>query len=138
MVGNELAVSAFVHPQLDKLDDKTHVTSAQAFARVYGVVMPFWYALTLILAIAIAILSRQTETPFMFAVTSAVLWLVSILFTVTQLVPINNQVSRWNLEDLPDDWKELRNQWDRLHRIRVLILVTALICLVISCLTTTI
>ena len=135
MVGNELAVSAFIHPQLQKLDDKTHIVSAQAFARVYGTVMPFWYALTLILTIAIAVLSRQIGTPFFLAAASAVCWLASILLTVTQLVPINNQVSDWNLASLPSDWQRLRNQWDRLHKVRVLILILSLICLTIACLT---
>ncbi|MDX2240350.1 MAG: DUF1772 domain-containing protein [Leptolyngbyaceae cyanobacterium bins.302] len=135
MVGNELAVSAFVHSQIAQLDDKTHVTAAQALARVYGAVMPFWYALTLILTITIAVLLRQTETSFMLAAISAVLWLVAILFTVTRLVPINNQVSHWDLENLPNNWRQFRKQWDTLHRIRVLILIVALICLTIACLT---
>lgn len=129
MVGNELAVSAFIHPQLHKLDDSIHAASAQAFARVYGAVMPFWYALTLILTIAIASLLWQTGTPFFLAAASTIFLLASILLTVTRLVPINNQVSHWNLASLPNDWQQLRNQWDRLHRVRVLILMIALVLL---------
>jgi len=58
MVGNEVSVSAFVHSQLDKLDDKIHATAAQVYARIYGKFMPFWYALTLMLTIAIALIWR--------------------------------------------------------------------------------
>lgn len=134
MVGNEIAVGAFVHPQLYKLDDKTHAAAAQVFARVYGAAMPFWYGLTLVLTIAIALLIRQSGIPFLIAILSAVLWLVSILLTVTQLVPINNQVSGWGAE-LPPDWKHLRRRWDGLHRVRVFILMGALLCLTIACLT---
>lgn len=43
MVGNELAVSVFVHPSLNRLDDTTHAPVAQSLARIYGKVMPFWY-----------------------------------------------------------------------------------------------
>jgi len=135
MVGNELAVGAFIHPQLYTLDDKIHVASAQTFARIYGAVMPIWYALTLVLTIAITFLLRQTGSPFILAVASTVFWLAAILLTVTGLVPINNQVSHWDLERLPGDWKQLRNQWDRLHLIRLSILIIALICLTIACLT---
>lgn len=138
MVGNELAVGAFVHPQLYRLDDKIHVASAQAFARIYGFVMPGWYALTLLLTIAFAFLLRQTGAPFILASASAVFWLISILLTVTRLVPINNRVSFWDLEDLPGDWKSLRSQWDRFHIIRVVILMSALVCLITACLTATI
>lgn len=137
MVGNELAVSAFVHPQLYRLDDKTHIASAQAFARIYGAVMPFWYAFTLMLTSITAFLLRQTGTPLILAAVSATLWLVSILLTVTRLVPINNQVSYWDLENLPNNWQQLRHQWDRLHEVRVFILVVALICLTIACLMAT-
>lgn len=99
MVGNELAVAAFVHPQLCTLDDKVHLASAQALARIYGRVMPFWYALTVVLTISIAFLLRQTGSlSFGLAVTSAVFWLVSILLTVIRLVPINDQVSDWDLD----------------------------------------
>lgn len=135
MVGNELAVAAFVHPQLRTLDDKVHLASAQVLARIYGKVMPFWYALTLILTISIAFLLRQTGSlSFGLAVTSAVFFFVSILLTVIRLVPINDQVSDWDLDRLPNHWKDLRNQWDRLHTLRVLILVIALLCLTIACL----
>ncbi|HEY9654263.1 MAG TPA: hypothetical protein V6C50_02115 [Crinalium sp.] len=56
---------------------------------------------------------------------------------MSRLVPLNNQVSRWHLEQLPDDWKHLRQQWDWLHRVRVFILAVALLCLTIACLTAT-
>ena len=40
MVGNELAIAAFVHPTLDKLPDDVHLPAASALARVLGSFMP--------------------------------------------------------------------------------------------------
>ncbi len=133
MVGNELAVSGFVHPQLSQLEDKCHAASTKALALTYGRIMPFWYALTLVLTIAIALLFQQNRTALFFAAIAAIVWFLLIIFTIVILVPINNQIGQMNLEKLPDDWKDLRTRWDRLHAIRVGFLVIALICLTVAC-----
>ena len=36
LVGNELAIAAFVHPALDRLQDEVHLPVASALARVLG------------------------------------------------------------------------------------------------------
>lgn len=135
MVGNELAVAAFIHPQIRVLDDKVHTASAQAFARIYGTVMPFWYALVLgLTTVTTFIIDRSQLLSFRFAVASAILWSIAILLTIARLVPINRQVSNWHLNNLPGNWKDLRNHWDNLHTLRVAILIVALVCLTIACL----
>jgi hypothetical protein len=133
MVGNELAVSAFVHPQLCQLEDQCHAASAKSLARIYGSIMPFWYALTLVLTIAIAFILHQNRTALLSATIAAIIWSLMILFTIARLVPINNQVGQLNLEKLPDGWKDFRKRWDRLHAIRVSFLVIAFICLTLAC-----
>ncbi len=134
-VGNELYVSAFVHPQLRALEDKVHIAGVQSLARTLGAVMPFWYAAVFILTTVVAfrLYSAQAASARL-AIVSATLWLFSIIYTIVGPVPINNQVSRWNLESLPDNWKQLRSKWDTLHAIRVVILVIAFACLVVACL----
>ena len=52
LAGNEFAVAVFFHPRIGALDDATHVRAAQALAAALGRVMPFWYALTLVLSLA--------------------------------------------------------------------------------------
>lgn len=133
MVGNELAVSVFVHPQLCRLDDKCHVAASKALALIYGRIMPFCYALTLVLMIGVAFILRQNQSSLFFAAIAAILWSLLILFTIIRLVPINNQIGQLRLESLPDDWKDLRQRWDRLHAIRVSFLAIAFICLTIAC-----
>lgn len=135
MVGNEFAVSAFVHPSFSQLDDTAHAPSAQSLARIYGRVMPFWYALVLILTVAVAINLRLARSEALWlAIVSATLWVSSIVFTLIGPVPINNQVINWDLEHLPPNWKDLRSRWDRLHAVRVAILFAAFVCLVSACL----
>jgi len=135
MVGNELAVSVFVHPRLRALDDRSHAAAAQALARVYGAVMPFWYAAVLLLTAWIAATMRPVwSTPAWLAVASATLWLCAIVFSLLGPVRINNEVIGWDLQALPTDWKARRQRWDQLHAIRVFLLLGALICLVAACL----
>lgn len=133
MVGNELAVSAFVHPRLSALDDKVHAASAQALARVYGAVMPIWYAAVLILTVALTLVVPWSIATELAAVAAAI-WLGSIIFTLVFPVPINNQVIRWDLDALPDNWKALRKRWDQFHAIRIVMLLLALTCLTVACL----
>lgn len=135
MVGNEFAVSAFVHPSFSQLDDTVHAPSAQSLARIYGRVMPFWYALVLIMTLAVTINLRLARSAALWlAIASAALWALSIVFTLIGPVPINNQVIDWDLEHLPPNWKDLRSRWDRLHAVRVAILFAAFVCLVSACL----
>jgi hypothetical protein len=133
MVGNELAVSAFVHPQLYQLDDKCHAATSKALARIYGRIMPVWYALTLLLTIGVGFILRQSQSALFFAAIAAILWFLSILFSIIGLVPINNQISQLRLESLPDNWKNLRQRWDQFHTIRVSFLTIAFICLTVAC-----
>ncbi|MEH2391784.1 MAG: DUF1772 domain-containing protein [Nostoc sp.] len=135
MVGNEITVGFFVHPQLWKLDDATHVKAAQPLARIFGAFMPFWYAATLITSSFFTYQLHTLSNPifFRFAIAATVIWLLSIICTIVALAPINDEVAKWNLENLPKNWKERRRLWDNRHAIRVIALLIAFIFLTIAC-----
>lgn len=131
MVGNEFAVAAFIHPALNRLPEDASVSGASAVASILGRYMPFWYALTLLLTLCDAVVLHLLfgRWPVLIGV-SALLWVVSILYSVTMLVPINNRVSSWTPGNRPSDWKSDRNRWDQLHRWRVLLLTISLVFLI--------
>jgi hypothetical protein len=52
------------------------------------------------------------------------------VFSVVFPVPINNRIAKWDPEDLPNDWRELRRRWDKLHYVRIVLLLSALACLI--------
>lgn len=133
MAGNELCVS-IVNASLRKQDEHTRFTSGRAFAALFGAFMPFWYAATLLLAGAVAFNLRASGTAAVLADVSALLWLLSIVYTVAALVPINNRIAAWDWDTRPADWEQARQKWDALHTARVALLVTALACLVLACL----
>jgi hypothetical protein len=134
MAGNEFAVAVFFHPRISRLVDAVHVRAAGTLASSLGAVMPFWYALSLLLSLAVAFLAHSTwDTPRWLALGSAALFAAASIFSVVSLVPINNLIARLDPDSLPPNWRELRHRWDRLHAIRVGILFIATILLVASC-----
>jgi uncharacterized membrane protein len=133
MVGSELAIAAFVHPTLDKLPDDVHLPVATALARLQGRFMPFWYILVFLLTLVEALIGwRQSgRIPLWFA-TSAILWLLASMYSVTALVPINNRIASWESSTRPSDWKTYRSRWDLLHRWRVVLLTIAFAFLIVG------
>lgn len=134
LTGAELAVAVFVHPRISRLEDAVHARAAQTLAQILGLAMPFWYALTCLLALAVTLVAHTTRsTPWWLALASTVLWALIIVYSLLLPVPINNQVARWQPDSLPANWRDLRRRWDLLHAIRVVFMVMALILLVASC-----
>jgi hypothetical protein len=62
MAGNELAVAAFFHPQINCLPDPVHAQAASLLARILGKIMPLWYALALVLMLGAAFEHRPIST----------------------------------------------------------------------------
>jgi len=133
MVGNELAIAAFVHPTLDRLPDDVHLPAAIALARLLGVFMPFWYALVLLLAVSKALIQwhESGQLPGCLAA-SATLWALAIVYSITALVPINNRIASWANGNPPAHWKSFCSRWDRLHRWRVALLTIAFAFLIMG------
>jgi hypothetical protein len=61
---------------------------------------------------------------------AAVLMALVVLLTVTMLVPINNHIGAWS--QAADVDRDLARRWDRLHWLRVAILVVLFVLLVIG------
>ncbi|HXC94519.1 MAG TPA: DUF1772 domain-containing protein [Edaphobacter sp.] len=129
MVGNEFAVAAFVHPQLQKLADGPHAQAAAPLATSLGKWMPFWYGASLALILGAAYQHRAESHSLGLILASAILWITTIVFTITILVPINNRIAKMDTQQPYDCWREDRIRWDHLHKVRVEVLIAALVLL---------
>jgi uncharacterized membrane protein len=133
MVGCELAIAAFVHPTLDTLPDEVHLPAASALARVLGRFMPFWYILVFLLTLAeVLIRWHQSGHGPIWIATSAILWILASVYSITALVPINNRIASWETTTPPANWKTFRGRWDLLHRWRVVLLTIAFAFLIVG------
>jgi hypothetical protein len=124
MAGNEFGVAAFVHPQLYRLDNKAHAQAASFLARTLGRWMPIWYALAFLLILG-AFWEHHPSEASLLILAAGGLWALIIVWTLLVLVPINNRIARLNPQSPYAGCRDDRVRWDRLHRIRVVLLVIA-------------
>jgi hypothetical protein len=125
LVGVELGVAAFTNPLASKLPDEAYRAFRSGGSRLLGALMPFWYVGTLVVLIAGAVLTRDV-----LAISAVALMGVALLLTVTVLVPINNRIGAWR--STADVNRDLAGRWDRLHWVRVGVLVAMFVVLTIG------
>jgi uncharacterized membrane protein len=126
MVGNELTVSLFIHPVMRKLDPESQRKVLSLFAALLGRVMPFWYGLCLILFVVETVLHRG-QPEFNFLMAASILWAAIIVLSIAVLVPINNRIAALAADVPPERWLPEHDRWNRLHQLRILILLLALV-----------
>ncbi|WP_084022011.1 anthrone oxygenase family protein, partial [Mycobacterium avium] len=97
--------------------------------RALGTVMPFWYAMTLLLLGLLSVQERGAHYDWLVGV-AAGLMAVVVLVTVTMLVPINNRIAKWPAGGQLS--RELAARWDRRHRLRVVLLLGAYVLLTVA------
>lgn len=126
MVGVELAVAVFFNPLIARLPDDAFYAARGGGARALGTTMPFWYAVTLLLLVSLAVQERGAARDWLCGIAAGVLAAV-VLLSVTLLVPINNRIAKWPTTGEPS--RELAARWDRLHRLRVGLLLAVFVLL---------
>ena len=131
MVGVEFAVAVFVGPILRRLPVGSWIEASADGARVLGRVMPFWYIGSLLLVAWLAAVTWGGSAGNA-AVAAAALLIVSVVMSVTLLVPINNRVITWTADDHPADYREQTQRWNRLHHARVAIIVAGFVLILVA------
>ena len=129
MVGNELSVSAFVNPALRRLESGPQAQSLSVLARALGRAMPVWYGVCLALLALESFLHlhQAALAPLLIA---AALWVGAIVLSISALVPINNRIAALNTAASSPGWERDHRKWDALHRVRILLLILALLIVV--------
>ncbi|UJP40276.1 anthrone oxygenase family protein [Cellulomonas palmilytica] len=129
MVGVELSVAFVVNPITDALPDDARILARAHGGRMLGRVMPFWYIGSTLLAAATALVEPDAAA---LAWTAAGLLVVSVVLSVTLLVPINDRAKQWTPDTAPDDHHEQARRWDDLHLVRLAVIVAAFVLLAIA------
>jgi uncharacterized membrane protein len=124
MVGVEFSVAFVVNRILDALPGDSAQLGRAHGGRMLGALMPFWYIGSLVLSAVWAIAGWHHPGAGLVVIAAALL-IVSVIMSLALLVPINNRGKTWTVENRPEDWKEQMNRWDRLHYVRVAILIAA-------------
>jgi len=129
MVGVEVSVSFVINPIVDRLPGNTGLLARQDGGRMLGRAMPIWYCCSLVLTAATAV---SHDAGAALAWVASGLLVVSIVMSIALLVPINNRAQTWTPSTAPDDWREQIGRWDRLHVVRVAVIVAAFVALTVA------
>ena len=124
MVGVEFAVAFVINPILNALPEDSGQLGRARGGRMLGAVMPVWYIASLTL-VAIWAIARWQDRGNGLTVSAGALLIVSVIMSILLLVPINNRSKRWTPDSRPADWKQQSNRWDRLHYVRVAVIIAA-------------
>ena len=93
--------------------------------------MPFWYCLSFLLLVAEAI-TRHGDSGFVLLIAASAIWAAVIVLTLLFLVPINNRLTRIDLEAAAEPALKEHSQWDAMHRWRVATLTASMVCFLIA------
>src|SRR5215213_7210019 len=125
LVGNEVGTKVAVHPSLERLSTPERIRAEQEVTRRYAAIMPFWMSSVVVSCLPVLALSRRTKAFLPTAVGTAC-FVGMLASTLIGNVPINNRVLEMSPETDAEEFKELRERWDRLHTLRVFLDVTGL------------
>lgn len=128
MVGVELSVAFVINPITDALPEDARVLARSHGARMLGRAMPFWYIGSTLLVAGTALVVPDAAAAW----TAVGLLLVSVVLSVTLLVPINDRSKTWTPETVPADHREQSRRWDRLHLVRLAVIVAAFVLVTVA------
>jgi uncharacterized membrane protein len=133
----EFSSYALVHPVIRQLPQKHHIRFEQGSLRTYGLIMPIFMPISVVLTVSYAIFSFIQELggiEILIRVSAAVMFISATIFTIIINVPINKAIKQWEADNPPTDWKEIRNRWMFSQAIRswFLIIGFVLLCLAVT------
>lgn len=129
LAGNEFGTWVAVHPSLEKLSPPERIRAEQELTKRFGAIMPFWMSSTLVSCLAALVASRGSAG-FRSTLAGTVCFAGMLASTLIGNVPINNRVLEMDHTKDQEEFAHLRNRWDRLHTLRVVLTVTGLTALI--------
>jgi uncharacterized membrane protein len=125
LVGNEFGTKVAVHPALERLSVPERIRAEQEVTRRYAAIMPLWMSSVIVSCAPVLALSRRTAA-FLPTLVGTACFVGMLASTLTGNVPINDRVLELSPERDQEEFVELRERWDRLHTLRVVLNVAGL------------
>lgn len=112
------------------LSAATYIEEQQRTILALNTLMPILGLITIILTIISALQRRKEKTAMSILLLASVCFIVSGLITKFGNQPINGIVMIWDMNSIPNNWIDHRNQWWFYHKLRTLTAVIGL-CLIV-------
>lgn len=125
LAGNELGTWAAVHPALERLSPPERIRAEQEVTRRFAAIMPVWMGSAVVSCLAALVASRGSAG-FRNTLLGTACFAGMLASTRLGNVPINNRVMEMDPEKDQEEFAELRERWDRLHALRVILNIAGL------------
>jgi hypothetical protein len=122
LVGNEFGTKVALHPALEELSTPERIRAEQAVTRRYGAIMPLWMSSTVASCVAALALSRGSQG-FFPTLAGTACFAGMLLSTLLGNVPLNKRTLEIDPDENGEEFARLRERWDRLHTLRVVLTV---------------
>ena len=78
------------------------------------------------------VLPAKKTAGFYCSIVAFTLVVITLLVTLSILVPIDNQIKFWTDSTVPTDWEEIRNRWQFFHSVRTFASLLGFGCFALS------
>ena len=129
LTGNEFSGFVAIYPALGRLSPLARLQAEQEIYRRYGRIMPFYMSSTIFSFLPVLILQRRPGSPaFRFTLAGLACFAAMLGITLTRNLPINARIEELPTEEASfEEFRELRERWDRLHAVRNVLNVAGLV-----------
>jgi hypothetical protein len=129
----EFTSYALVHPVIRQLPQKQHIRFEQGSLKTYGLIMPIFMPVSVILTLSFALFTNELEgIEHASRYSSAGMFILATIITIRYNVPINKEIKQWDADNPPTDWKETRERWMFFQSIRSWLLLIGFLLLCFS------
>ena len=129
----EFTSYALVHPVIRQLPQKQHILFEQDSLKTYGLIMPIFMPVSVILTLSFALFTKELGgIELISRFSSAGMFVLATIITIIYNVPINKEIQQWDADNPPTDWKEIRKRWMFFQSIRSWLLLIGFVLLCFS------
>lgn len=120
LAGNEFSGFAAIYPALGRVSPMARLEAEQGIYRRYGRIMPFYMSFTISSFLPVLVLQRRPRSSaFRLTLAGLACFAAMLGITLTKNLPINARIEELPTEEASlEEFRELRERWDRLHAIR--------------------
>jgi hypothetical protein len=133
VAGAEIGSWFGIQPIVGKLPYEQQVNLEQQMLKSFGKVMPIIMPFSAIVAIVLAVFSRNDPSVVMWLrVIAATCIAITIVTTLTINVPINNLTAKWELAADYEKWSQMRARWHLFQGVRGGLFLVSFVLLTIA------
>jgi hypothetical protein len=133
VAGAEIGSWFGIQPVVAKLPYEQQVNLEQHMLKSFGRVMPIIMPFSAVVAIVLAVFSRNDPSTVMWLrIIAASCIAITIVTTLTINVPINNLTARWQLTEDFEKWSQMRTRWHFFQGVRGGLFLVSFVLLIIS------